>query len=141
MREIKFRYTVIRENGYVFSGIFTLEQIEKGEVKIWSEMNHVNMDAVKKNQFIGLHDKTDREIYEGDIVHYIYLPGKTFWNYEGDAIIEWSSTGYWMKPLPGKGGVDAALVSIPGAYEPTCRKLFEVIGNRFENPELLEAVK
>ena len=41
--------------------------------------------------------------------------------------------GFHMEPLRGKGGVNGWLVSIPHAEG----KQFEVIGNIFENPDLL----
>ena len=126
MREIKFRYTVIRENGYVFSEIFTLEQIEKGEVKIWSEMNHVNMDAVKKNQFIDLHDRTGKEIYDADVMlwpdGYKQIIGFNEKHTETSVRDIETSFGYHFDS---QHPVDKG----------------NIIGNIHENPELLEAVK
>lgn len=66
-REIKFRYTCKRDNGHVFSQIFTLEQIESGDAKRWTNENLVGLFHLKKDQYIGQHDKNDKEIYEGDI--------------------------------------------------------------------------
>jgi len=89
-------------------------------------------------QFTGLVDKNGREIYEGDIVHYIYQPGPRLWNCDAIHVVEWKSTGFHMSPISG-GGINAWLIAVPGAYMPNCQRLFEVIGNVHENPELVEA--
>lgn len=68
MREIKFRYTCKRDNGFIFSQIFTLEEIERGVAFTWANANLVDIDKVIKEQFTGLLDANGREIYEGDIV-------------------------------------------------------------------------
>ena len=88
-------------------------------------------------QYTGLHDKNGVEIYDGDVVHYSYHPGTGFWNNEQDAIIEWNTTGFFFHGIP--HGFQGWLCSLPGGFEPGCRKLFEVIGNIHESPELLEA--
>ena len=49
MREIKFRYVCVRENGHIFSRIFTLEQIESGEVRQWWELNLVGKSELYKD--------------------------------------------------------------------------------------------
>jgi hypothetical protein len=89
-------------------------------------------------QYTGLKDKNGKGIYEGDVIRYKYLPGKGFWNCDKMHIIKWGSTGFKMEPLPNKGGFNGWLCSLPGAYMPSCQELFEVIGNIYSNPELLE---
>lgn len=68
MEEIKFRYAVKRENSYYFEKIFTLDKIEKGIVKKWIEINHINEKDLKREQFINFRDMEDNELYENDMV-------------------------------------------------------------------------
>lgn len=90
-------------------------------------------------EFTGLRDKNGKEIYEGDVVHYRYAPGPGMWNADFQAVISWDSTGFYMSPLPGQSGIRAWLVSVPGAFgDGTHNGLFEVIGNIYENPELVK---
>ena len=78
-------------------------------------------------QFIGLKDKNGKEIYEGDIVK---------WDDEYCSAIKSQviySWGYWyplIKVEYGKNCIDN--------YDPGD---FEIIGNAYENPELLEVEK
>ena len=77
-------------------------------------------------QFTGLLDKSGKEIYEGDVVrHHDYSSGAclTMPQYTRDSVIEWddSRPGY---SLPGLGW------QIDG-------KKCEVVGNVYENPELV----
>jgi len=97
-----------------------------------------NHDYEHLIQWTGLHDKNGVEIYEGDIVHYLYKPGEGFWNADCKATISWKNTGFHIAPFSGNG-MTGWLNSIPGAYPGACEKLFEIIGNIYENPELLNS--
>ena len=90
-------------------------------------------------QSTGLRDKYGREIYEGDIVHYLYTPGKKHSNYDQISTIEWKSTGFYLSPVRGSTRLSSWLVSVPGAsaYD-EINSLFEVIGNIYQNPEFLK---
>jgi hypothetical protein len=99
--------------------------------------DHFAQDDKVFMQFTGLLDKNGKEIYEGDIVHYLYQPGEGFWNSDSLAQIAWDNTGFAMRPISGSGCMNGWLCSVPGAYMPACQKLFEVVGNAHQNPELL----
>lgn len=76
-------------------------------------------------QFTGLHDRNGKEIYEGDVVRVAPAQGL----YTGLMEVFWNEDGCWE----------------PFVYpnDPTCgykdHRGAEVIGNIYENPELLES--
>lgn len=78
-------------------------------------------------QFTGLKDILDKEIYEGDIVECDYGFGKVIFN-AGCFMVEWlSDTDVYME----------FVFSRKGMYNRTNGERFKIIGNIFQNPELL----
>lgn len=67
-REIKFRYVFKHQKDGDFQFlIFTLNQIQNGEAKLFIETLSDNYKLVARNQFTGRHGKNG-EIYECDIL-------------------------------------------------------------------------
>ena len=104
---------------------------KKNDEKFW-----LDDDCIKLMQYTGLKDKNGREIYEGDIVSSYVQTGKE----SSRSIIVWedeeSSSGWNIKVIkdfypPNQEG---CIISISRNDVMD----YEVIGNIYENPELLE---
>lgn len=123
MREIKFRAYVVGENCFMsMQGVHT-------EIDTPAKFLSLYGDNILM-QFTGLLDKNGKEIYESDIVRFSQhrkyhgaFDGDE--HYERTFIIEWREGGFWGKDSQIK------LRDIAGEFS-------EVIGNIYENPDLLK---
>lgn len=78
------------------------------------------LDLTRPQEFTGLHDKNGKEIWEGDVVRH----------HRGDNVVEWQNEfGAWNMNYGG-----AVVDQEAGPYDP---QDIEVIGNIYENPELI----
>lgn len=108
---------VINNNGYLYS----IENFY-GEIYILPQMD------IEVLQFTGLQDRNGKEIYEGDILKYNFL-------YDGR--LKHTSPVTYLETQASFGLKDIYGNEIP-LYRITANNYFEVVGNIYENPELLE---
>ncbi len=117
-REIKFRIWDTIDKMFEILNVAWTDSIGTSMPSIY---NYPNRRVVQ--QFTGLHDKNDKEIWEGDIVgigkdHYPRWIIE--WN---DRIAAFTASGYYLNTNQNFSVDSRALI---------------VIGNIFENPELLK---
>ena len=143
MREIKFRAWNKNTNSIVYGtpifykdGSFTLYEIKESKSVGYGVINCGRCKNIC--QYTGLHDKNGNEIYEGDIIQSTKSKYKRF---DNDGIYE----VYFNEFL-----CHYALIASRNEWETKhgqydnysltgCKaKEFEVIGNIYENPELLK---
>lgn len=130
-RVIKFRAWIIKQKRMVYED-FAVNAVDgkmfgylKSSISKEFRVFSVEYDIWKDNppviqQFTGICDKNGKEIFEGDILKYTNYSSK---NYGHESIFEvkWSGTGFNCISLINENHS-------------------EVIGNIFENPELLNSL-
>lgn len=125
MREIKFRVWHPDEGNMYYFNCF--KEITDWQADDFYRADNTDDACVDFMQFTGLHDKNGKEIFEGDIVNCQTKYGKA------KAIIKFIDgkfVAYWdSKITHPKNGHHIACYDI--------NKRFEVIGNIYDNKELL----
>ncbi len=131
MREIKFRawdkiHKEIKEVAIIswisrFAALWNV----RGNVRITIDRDFGDIELM---QYTGLKDKNGKEIYEGDILR---ITGKYFRkSIQENMLVEYDESKAWF------GVVDALHTVDLGLFD--CENDVEIVGNKWENPELLE---
>jgi uncharacterized phage protein (TIGR01671 family) len=118
MREIKFRAWSKLRN-----------EMDTNPVWPWIEDTEINWGFAHSSdyvymQFTGLHDKDGKEIYEGDICSSKFIVTKHF-------VVEYHADNEYVGFVPHEIGAKDISVFTPWSA-------LTVIGNTWENPELLK---
>lgn len=150
MRTIKFRgYSKdFAENEWFFGNLIdkgngSFQILEKNP-KIW-DLSYDGIEVLPESigQFTGLHDKNGKEIYEGDIVNWGMHHQNSEEHFHRYAIVEFNpdiqfKIIFYINSQNGNRKETDGHIFRFGqfAYKETNKHL-EVIGNIYENPELL----
>lgn len=154
MKELKFRVwngvemiydvTVGKFGAFYVNPGYKGNGLDENDSASLTPLNTRYPDTVPVMQFTGLLDKNRNEIYEGDICKILYTdwPSKlesdprTIEQYMDDiarvGVIEYSDDGFYFMTTDRNGEPNYSHIN-PGAHG-----FVKVIGNKYENPELLK---
>lgn len=145
MREIKFR-AWIKEN-YYDDKPYMLRQVKavepNGDIQIdlafhetkgWYDCHSAN--EIELMQYTGINDKNGTEIYDGDIIKFSERSINGFISTHVCRVFQ-SENGAWR--VEGHPDFDTSYITRRELY--LIRKICEVIGNVYGNPELLKEGK
>lgn len=92
-------------------------------------LSHAVVDPSTVGQYTGLTDKNGTRIFEGDIVTGLFLFGMPV-----NAVVRFSEGAFGLEWLRGKARQFDAFTSV-------CNVTYEVVGNIYDNPELVEEME
>lgn len=135
-REIKFRGKSLVDIGNIKKGDWVYGGIVFDTDRVWIDIPYIGQVLVEKEtvgQYTGFHDRFGNEIYEGDIVLLdCYDYEEPLFSGEFKVIYD-EEKGMWLLVDLENKDRDFTFGEIKGYYKAE----IEVIGNIYDNPELL----
>ena len=136
MKEIKFRAWLKEDKKMVNVETMdftdkSIQYLEKSEFINAYLLRRVGFDDIELMQYIGLRDKNGKEIYEGDIIKYKFPYDRRLKHISPVKFLE-TEASFGIKDRYGN--------KIP-LYTISANNYFEIIGNIYENKNLLEENK
>jgi uncharacterized phage protein (TIGR01671 family) len=129
MREIKFRAFNKNSKKFIYS------DWKYGIVSFWDNVVH-DTDFEPPQQWPGLLDKNGKECYEGDILKTIHFTDRddTYWLYHK---IVWNKEWFLWQAVSLNNKNESLKENGNPMLKVYAQNDFEIIGNIYENPELL----
>lgn len=125
MRLIKFRgKDAVCNKGWVFGDLVHNQKVTQTGLEPRTMVAGYEVVPESVGQYTGMHDKNDKEIYEGDIIS-LKEPNRNYSSCE----VSMSDKGYWAISWDIHERVILGFVD---------RSNIEVIGNIYDNPKLKE---
>jgi uncharacterized phage protein (TIGR01671 family) len=128
---------------YVGNGkvrLFTpIDLKEESSLKLCDDEEFLYTEEVDVMMSTGMKDVNDKEIYEGDIVRCTVYDNKSMGGYYGGLVEAEGVVEYDFEKAAFV--VEGITLSILVEEEEDARTYLEVLGNKYENPELLEKIK
>ena len=127
MRTIKFRGKTGTTEGekWVYGYLYKIKSFFGEDYQYFIKNEHLQETSVDEEtvgQYTGLKDKNEKEIYEGDIIKCSFYPDFAL-------EIKFTELCWYMKKIPTSEHIKLLEV---------LDEELEVIGNKWDNPELLE---
>lgn len=142
MREILFRAKTVDDNCWHYGDIFH-SSANPSQTRIHDYENHVNFEAIEDTlgQFTGLTDKNGVKIFEGDILSSDRYPYTSDGNQNYYAEVVWfdNCPAFGLYTFKSPKSVVRGVAEGSEFIEDDLSDM-EVVGNIYDNPELLGGV-